>query len=95
VAAIAAGLAASICVLGVLLAVAQTRLGRLSRSTQIALVFGLSMKHTGLALVLAGEVLHDQPRVILVILLSTIAQHVAAAGVDWRVSHTSLGDRAG
>jgi BASS family bile acid:Na+ symporter len=92
VAAIAAALAASICVLGVLLAAAQARLGRLSRSTQIALVFGLSMKHTGLALVLAGEVLHDQPRVILVILLSTIAQHVAAAGVDWRISRTSLGD---
>ncbi len=91
VAAIAAGLAVSVCVLGVLLAVAQARLGRLSRSTQIALVFGLSMKHTGLALVLAGEVLHDQPRVILVILLSTIAQHLAAAAVDWRVSQTSLG----
>ena len=75
-------LAASVCVLGALLAVAQARLGRLSRSTQIALVFGLSMKHTGLALVLAGSFLADQPRVILVVLLTTLAQHIAAGAID-------------
>jgi len=43
------------------------------------------MKHTGLALVLAGEFLRDQPRVILMVLLTTLAQHVAAAAIDLRM----------
>jgi BASS family bile acid:Na+ symporter len=87
---LAAALAASVSLLGILLAAVQTRLGGLSRSTMIALVFSLSMKHTGLALVLAGAVLKDEPRVMLVILLSTVAQHLAAAAVDWRLSRTSF-----
>jgi BASS family bile acid:Na+ symporter len=87
---IAAVLAISVSLVGMLLAVVQCRVSRLPRSTWIALVFSLSMKHTGLALVLAGEVLPNQPRVILVILLTTLAQHLAAAGVDWRLSRKSF-----
>lgn len=91
VVAIAAVLAVAVSLVGVALAVIQCWACRLPRSTWIALVFSLSMKHTGLALVLAGEVLHDQPRVILIILLSTLAQHLIAAGVDWRLTRTSFG----
>jgi BASS family bile acid:Na+ symporter len=87
---IAAALACAVGLVGVLLAVVQCTVCRLPRSTWIALVFSLSMKHTGLALVLAGEVLHDQPRVILVILLSTLAQHLIAGAIDWRLSRTAL-----
>jgi BASS family bile acid:Na+ symporter len=85
VVALAAMLAVGLCLVGVALAAVQTRALRLPRSSWIALVFGLSMKHTGLALVLAGEVLHDEPRVILVILTTTLAQHLIAAAVDWRL----------
>lgn len=49
------------------------------RSTRVALMFGLSMKHTGLALVLAGAVLADQPSAILMIVLATLMQHVLAS----------------
>lgn len=84
--AIAALLAAAVSIVGIALAHVQTRVWRLPTETHTALVFGLSMKHTGLALVLAGEILHDQPRVILVVLLTTLAQHVAAATVDWRIA---------
>ena len=42
------------------------------------------MKHTGLALVLAGQVLKDERRVILLIVLATLAQHIVAAALDWR-----------
>jgi BASS family bile acid:Na+ symporter len=87
---LAAILAAAVSLVGVALAVIQARVCALPRSTAIALVFSLSMKHTGLALVLAGEVLHDHPRVILVILLSTLAQHIAAGAVDWRLSRRPL-----
>jgi BASS family bile acid:Na+ symporter len=87
---LAAALAMSVSLVGIALAVAQCRICGLPRSTWIALVFGLSMKHTGLALVVAGEVLHDQPRVILVILLTTLAQHLAAGAIDWRLSRASL-----
>jgi BASS family bile acid:Na+ symporter len=84
---LAALLAAAVSLVGVGLAVMQSRACGLPRATWIALVFSLSMKHTGLALVLAGEVLHDHPRVILVILLTTLAQHLGAAVVDWRLAH--------
>jgi BASS family bile acid:Na+ symporter len=88
--AIAALLAVAVSLVGIALAIAQCRVFGLPRSTWIALVFGLSMKHTGLALVVAGEVLHDQPRVILIILLTTLAQHLAAAGIDWQLSRSAL-----
>ena len=60
------------------------RLLRLSSEDRSALFFGLSMKHTGLALLLAGAVLADQPLAILTIVLATLAQHMAAAVVEWR-----------
>jgi BASS family bile acid:Na+ symporter len=82
---IAAVMAAAVSIVGILLASIQARLFGLSRASWIALAFGLSMKHTGLALVLAGEFLRDQPRVILVVLLATLAQHIAAAAVDMRI----------
>ena len=41
------------------------------------------MKHTGLALILADAVLHDQPLAILLIVLATLAQHILAAAVHW------------
>jgi BASS family bile acid:Na+ symporter len=89
VVAVAAGLATGTCLVGVALALVQGRLYRLSRPARTALLFSLSMKHTGLALVLAGEILGDHPRVILVILLTTLAQHVVAAAVDWRLQHAA------
>jgi BASS family bile acid:Na+ symporter len=52
-----------------------------------ALMFGFSMKHTGLALVLAGHVLHTEPRVILMIVLATLLQHVVAGMADWYFMH--------
>jgi BASS family bile acid:Na+ symporter len=89
VVAVAAVLAAAACLVGVGLALVQARAYRVSRPARTALIFSLSMKHTGLALVLAGEILGDQPRVILVILLTTLAQHVVAAGVDWRLQRAA------
>jgi BASS family bile acid:Na+ symporter len=56
------------------------RTGADSRS---AILFGLSMKHTGLALLLAGSVLADQPLAILVIVLATLSQHLLAGVVQW------------
>ena len=85
---IAALMAAAVSILGMVLATLQARLARLPRAAWTALAFSLSMKHTGLALVLAGEFLHDQPRVILMVLLTTLAQHVAAAALDWRLEQT-------
>ena len=46
-------------------------------------MFGLSMKHTGLALILAGAVLADQPLAILMIVLATLMQHLLAGLVQW------------
>ena len=51
--------------------------------TRSALMFGLSMKHTGLALILAGAVLSDQPLAILLIVLATLMQHLLAGLVQW------------
>jgi bile acid:Na+ symporter, BASS family len=50
-----------------------------------ALLFALSMKHTGLALVLAGAVLADQPLAILIIVIATLIQHLLAGIVQWRL----------
>ncbi|MCI0333415.1 MAG: bile acid:sodium symporter [Planctomycetes bacterium] len=52
-------------------------------ATRAALMFGLSMKHTGLALILAGAVLADQPLAILIIVLATLMQHLMAGVVQW------------
>jgi BASS family bile acid:Na+ symporter len=80
---LAASLAIALQLLGVLTAWALTRATSLDRESGIALVFAFSMKHTGLALVLAGEVLESEPRVILLIVLATLLQHILAAIVDW------------
>jgi bile acid:Na+ symporter, BASS family len=55
----------------------------LKHPTRSALMFGLSMKHTGLALILAGAVLAKQPLAILMIVLATLVQHVLAGFVQW------------
>jgi bile acid:Na+ symporter, BASS family len=88
---IAALMASAVSIVGLLLATIQARLLGLSRPSWISLAFSLSMKHTGLALVLAGEFLHDQPRVILVVLLATLAQHIAAATVDLYLQRARAG----
>jgi len=75
-------LALSIPLLGLLLAIVVARFCQAPPATGTALLFGLSMKHTGLALVLAGEVLAQQPRVLLMIMLSTLLQHVVAGVAD-------------
>jgi predicted Na+-dependent transporter len=56
---------------------------RVKPMTRAALMFGLSMKHTGLALILAGAVLADQPMAILIIVLATLVQHLLAGVTQW------------
>jgi BASS family bile acid:Na+ symporter len=84
---LAALLATLISLVGVTLAIAESRVLKVSRASSAALLYGLSMNHTGLSLVLAGEFLSDQPRAILVILLTTLAQHLVAAIVDRVLAH--------
>jgi len=60
-----------------------SRMLALDKTSATALMFGFSMKHTGLALVLAGHVLHTEPRVILMIVLATLLQHIVAGMADW------------
>jgi BASS family bile acid:Na+ symporter len=55
---------------------------RLKSETRIALMFGLSMKHTGLALILAGAVLSNAPIATLMIVLATLMQHLLAGVVQ-------------
>lgn len=76
-------LAVSPSIVGILLGLLISYGLRLSRGASSALLFGLSMKHTGLALILAGAVLHDKPLAILLIVLATVAQHLVAAVVQW------------
>ena len=72
--------------LGVVTAWVMSKTMSLDKESTIALMFAFSMKHTGLALVLAGEVLESEPRVILLIVLATLLQHILAAIVDWFVA---------
>jgi len=65
---------------------------RVKPPTRSALMFGLSMKHTGLALILAGAVLADQPLAILMIVLATLVQHVLAGAVQWAQQRGTQGD---
>jgi BASS family bile acid:Na+ symporter len=78
-------LALSLSAVGLALGWALAWLLRLKPQTRSALMFGLSMKHTGLALILAGAVLADQPLAILMIVLATLTQHVLAAVLQWYV----------
>lgn len=79
---VSAVLAISIALLGMATALVLSRLMQLEKSVRAALVFGFSMKHTGLALVLAGEVLQESPRVILIIIMATLLQHILAGLAD-------------
>jgi BASS family bile acid:Na+ symporter len=80
-------LAAALSVVGLVCGWAIARLLRLPGETRSALMFGLSMKHTGLALILAGAVLHGQPLATLMIVLATLMQHLLAGLVHWRLQH--------
>lgn len=55
---------------------------RIDIESRRALLFSSSMKHTGLALVVAGEVLPESVGVILIILVTSLTQHTVAAIVD-------------
>ena len=59
------------------------RVLRVDDGSRAALMFGLSMKHTGLALILAGVVLRHQPLAILMIVLATLMQHLLAGLVQY------------
>lgn len=94
---VSALLAIALSALGIASASVMARLLRLPRTSWISLVFGFSMKHTGLALVLAGEVLQTEPRVILMIVLATLLQHIVAGVADWylvRNVHRSHSEQA-
>ncbi len=80
---ITAVLAAALSLVGIAMATALAWLLRMAADMRSALLFGLSMKHTGLALILAGAVLEDQPLAILIIVLATLEQHLLAAVVQW------------
>jgi BASS family bile acid:Na+ symporter len=80
---ICAGLAIALQLVGVVTAWVMSRTMSLDEPSAVALIFAFSMKHTGLALVLAGEVLESEQRVILLIVLATLLQHILAGIVDW------------
>ncbi len=82
-------LATLISVVGLAVAAIVSRVALLPAQIRRALLFGLSMKHTGLALVLAGELLSGQPRVLLVIMLATLLQHLVAGSVTRLLPPTS------
>jgi BASS family bile acid:Na+ symporter len=78
-----AALATALSLVGLFCGWLIARVLRLSAATQAALMFGLSMKHTGLALILAGAVLNREPIAILLIALATFVQHLFAGLVQW------------
>jgi len=78
-----AALAVALSAVGLALGWTLARILRQPDETRSALMFGLSMKHTGLALILAGQVLTDQPLTILFIVLATLVQHLLAGIVQW------------
>jgi predicted Na+-dependent transporter len=80
---ITAALAAALSLVGLVLGWALAWITRVKPGTRAALMFGLSMKHTGLALVLAGKALADQPLAILIIVLATLMQHLLAGVAQW------------
>lgn len=93
--AIAGCLALALSLVGAAAGAFTGRLLRLDAESRTSLLYGLSMKHTGLALVVAGEALPDQPRVILLIVLATLAQHLVAATIDWRRQTRNVPDAPG
>jgi bile acid:Na+ symporter, BASS family len=78
-------LAAGISAIGLAAGWLVARVMKLDAATRLALMFGLGMKHTGLALLLAGAVLAEQKLAILTIVLATLAQHLLAGLVQWRM----------
>ncbi len=91
---VSAVLAVSLSMLGLVSAWILSCLLKLERASGIALAFGFSMKHTGLALVLAGEVLQEEPRAILIIVLATLLQHIVAGGADWLLGRRGESDES-
>ena len=83
---VSGGLAILLSALGIFSGWLLARLLSADRATTMALMFGFSMKHTGLALVLAVQVSHTERRVILMIVLATLLQHVVAGIADWYFS---------
>jgi predicted Na+-dependent transporter len=83
-------LAAALSLVGLALAWTIAKGLRSSVPTQVALLFGLSMKHTGLALILAGAVLANQPLAILFVVLATFLQHLLAGVVHWFLERGSF-----
>jgi BASS family bile acid:Na+ symporter len=79
-----AALAVALSAVGLAAGWLAARLMRLDAETRLALMFGLSMKHTGLALLLTGAVLANERLAILMIVLATLAQHLLAGLVQWR-----------
>ena len=63
-----------------------SRLLGVSRSDQIALMFGLGMNNNGTGLVLASMALADHPRVLLPIIFYNLVQHLVAGTVDYGLS---------
>lgn len=76
-------LAASLSIVGLVLGWSIARFLHFKPETRDALMFGLSMKHTGLALILAAAVLKDEPLGILLIALATLLQHLLAGITQW------------
>lgn len=74
--------AAALSVVGLAAGWLVARLLGLDNETRLALMFGLSMKHTGLALLLAGAVLAQERLAIFMIVLATLAQHLLAGVVQ-------------
>ena len=84
---LSAVLAMALSILGIASGWLLARVMSLDKPTTTALMFGFSMKHTGLALVLADTIAQQEPRVILVIVLATLLQHVVAGMADWYFMH--------
>jgi BASS family bile acid:Na+ symporter len=84
---VTATLAGALSLVGLLLGWGIAAMLRLPATTRTALLFGLSMKHTGLALILAGAVLANQPLAILIIVLATFFQHLLAGVAQWILEH--------
>ena len=85
-------LAIALSLVGLVLGWALAWLLGVKPQTRSALMFGLSMKHTGLALILAGAVLANQPLAILMIVLATLVQHLLAGIVQWAQADTASED---
>ncbi len=87
---VSAVLAILLSLVGMLSAWLLSRIVSLGNESRVSLVFGFSMKHTGLALVLAGEVLETEHQVILMIVLATLLQHIIAGVADWFLARRAL-----